>query len=71
MTSSEWLTVTEARGLLGVSKGRMAKLIAEGILPAQRGTLDTRVKLVRRADVEWLKAQPQGGKRGPKSLAVA
>ena len=71
MTSSDWLTVTEARALLGVSKGRMAKLIAEGTLPAQRGTLDTRVKLVRRSDVERLQAQPQGGKRGPKVAAVA
>lgn len=68
-TASEWMTAGEAAAYLGVSKVRMAKLIAEGVLPVERGQLDARVKLVRRADVERIAGQPRG--RAPKGDAVA
>lgn len=54
MGRDEYMTVTEARILLRVSKGKMAKLIREGDLPTEDDPLDERVKLVKRSDVEAL-----------------
>ena len=51
----DWLIkVTEAQRVLGVSKKKMASLLAEGTIPFELDPLDKRVKLVRRADVERL-----------------
>ena len=54
MDRDEYMTVTEARRLLRVSKGKMAKLIREGNLPNEDDPLDERVKLVKRSDAEAL-----------------
>ena len=70
-SSPQWLTVGEARELLRVSKATMSRLIGDGVLQTQPAPLDRRVKLVRRADVERLQAQPRGGRPGPKVAAVA
>jgi len=48
------IKVTEAQKLLGVSKKKMASLIAEGVLSFELNVLDKRVKLVRLSDVERL-----------------
>lgn len=48
------IKVTEAQKLLGVSKKKMASLLAEGTLPYMLDPLDKRVKLVNRSDVEQL-----------------
>jgi len=48
------LKVREAQRMLGVSKKKMAALIAEGTLSYVRDPLDKRVKLLRRADIEKL-----------------
>lgn len=48
------IKVTEAQKLLGVSKKKMASLLAEGTLPYTLDPLDKRVKLVNRSDVEQL-----------------
>ena len=59
---SEWMTAREAAERLGVSKARMAKLLADGALTSQPGLRDRRVKLIRRADVERLASEPSGRK---------
>jgi predicted DNA-binding transcriptional regulator AlpA len=48
------IKVTEAQKLLGVSKKKMASLLAEGTLPYTLDPLDKRVKLVDRSHVEQL-----------------
>lgn len=52
--SDRLIKVTEAQKLLGVSKKKMASLLAEGTLRFVLDPLDKRVKLVNRADVEQL-----------------
>lgn len=69
MESSEWMTAGEAANRLGVSKARMAKMIANNEIRWQHGRLDKRVKLVWRADVESMAAEPRGGKRDTKEAA--
>ena len=71
MTSSEYMTVGEARALLAVSRAKMAKLIAAGVLHAEPDPLDKRVRFIKREEVERLAAQSLTRQRGPKSLAVA
>jgi hypothetical protein len=51
------ITVGEARELLGVGKRKMAALIAAGTLPTEPDPLDKRIKLVRIADVDALRAR--------------
>ncbi len=53
----EYLTVGEARALLGISNKTMARLISEGMLSTIGDPLDKRLKLVKRADVEALAAR--------------
>jgi hypothetical protein len=57
----QFLKVVDAQRRLGVSKKKMASLLAEGTLPFQLDPLDKRVKLVRQADVERL-MEPRLGK---------
>jgi len=57
MEQSEYITVGEARALLGVSKPKMAQLIRDGVLTTETDPLNKRYKWVRRAAVEALKAQ--------------
>ncbi len=52
--NSELIKVTEAQKLLGVSKKKMASLIADKVLAYELDVLDKRVKLVRLADVYQL-----------------
>ena len=58
----EWLKVTEARKILGISANKMAALISSGILPHEQDPLDHRVKLVRRKDVIALMQKSSHGK---------
>lgn len=51
------MTVAEAQRALGVSKAKMARMIAAGELHAEPDPLDKRYKLVPRAEVEALKAR--------------
>ena len=56
MTDQEdYITSTEARELLGVSKGKMTAMIRNGEIPVYPDPVDKRVKLIKRADVDaWL-----------------
>lgn len=56
-SESDYLTVTQARDLLGISKRAITRLIEDGILPSEPNPFDKRSKLVRRADVLALKTK--------------
>lgn len=64
----DFITASEARRLLGVSKPTLARLIREGALPTTDSPLDKRVKLVRTSDVLALlpfqRQRPSGGGSG-------
>lgn len=54
----EYITVAEAREILGVSKPKMTRLLKEGkLLRTEPNPLDQRSKLLRRAEVEALAAR--------------
>jgi len=57
MAEAEYMTVAEARDYLGVSKRKITQFIEDGTLPSEPNIFDKRSKLVRRADVEALKAK--------------
>jgi hypothetical protein len=54
MPGDDLLTLAQARKLLGVSRPKMAQLIASGQLHTETDPLDARVKAIRRAEVEAL-----------------
>jgi excisionase family DNA binding protein len=58
--SDDYITASEAREILGVSTRKMAELTKEGpgqVLPFIRDPLDGRIRLIKRSDVEALKAR--------------
>ena len=57
MAQSEYISVAEARDLLGVSKTRIAEMVKHGELTAEANPVDRRGKLLRRAEVEALAAK--------------
>ena len=59
----EYLTVTQAREELGLTKPVMARLIRDGVLHAEPHPFDKRMKIVRRSEVEALKARRAGIKK--------
>lgn len=65
----EYVTVGEARVMLGVSKMTMSRLIREGTLKAEQDPLNLRVKLIKRSDVEALRARSHSIKKALPSAA--
>lgn len=64
VASNDTMTVTEAMRALGVSKAKIARMIADGELHAEPDPLDKRFKLILRTEVEALKARSKrGGER--------
>lgn len=63
----EYLTVSQARALMGVTKFKMTKLLKTGEIASQQSLRDARVTLVKRSDVEaWIeRAGPPLPKREP------
>ncbi|HEX6800690.1 MAG TPA: helix-turn-helix domain-containing protein [Ktedonobacterales bacterium] len=60
---SEYMTVAEARAVLGVTPRKIADMIKHGALPWEPNPFDRRGKLIKRADVEALRAkQPRDTK---------
>jgi hypothetical protein len=47
----ELLTLSEAAGLLGVSRMKMTRMVKTKVIATQNDPLDERVKLVKREDV--------------------
>jgi hypothetical protein len=64
--ASEYVTVAEAREILGVTKYKMTDLIYRGVLKTFDNEADRRSRLIRRADVEALK--PNIKARSPKAV---
>jgi excisionase family DNA binding protein len=54
-TNSEYVRISDAADLLGVTRFRVSKLVRDGVLAAYTSPLDRRSRLVRRADVEALR----------------
>ncbi len=50
----EFMTASQARRRLGISKVTLARLIRDGVLPTTDSPLDKRVKFVRASDVAAL-----------------
>ena len=57
MGESEYITVAEARDILGVSDPKIARMIREGKLTAEENPVDKRSKIIRRAEVLALAAK--------------
>lgn len=58
MAAEEYMTLTEAQEMLGISRFKMAQLVREGRVTLYQNELDRREKLVRVADLEPLR-QPR------------
>lgn len=54
---SEYISIGEAREILGVSKTRIAQMVKHGELTAEQNPVDRRGKLLRRAEVDALAAK--------------
>ena len=52
----EYLTMTEAREYLGISKPKLWRLVRDGALPVYSDALDKRRRLVRKDDIEKLRS---------------
>lgn len=59
----EYLTVNQAREELGLTKPVMARLIREGMLHTEPHPFDKRMKLIKRSEVDALKARSQSIKK--------
>ena len=57
MATSEYISVAEARDLLGVSRTRIAEMVKRGELTWEPNPVDRRGKLLLRAQVEALAAK--------------
>jgi hypothetical protein len=57
MPPDDLLTTGQVRKMLGVSRQKMAALIAAGELHTQPDPLDKRIKLIRRSEVDALLAR--------------
>jgi excisionase family DNA binding protein len=65
MADQDYLTAEEARGLLKVSRWKMAQLLDSGAIPYRQSDWDKRVKLIKRSDLlAWMEAAgPRPDKR--------
>lgn len=53
--SEDYITLREAREFLGISKNKIAKMVKDGTVKTIPDPLDSRVKLVKKVDIERLK----------------
>jgi excisionase family DNA binding protein len=53
--ADEYVTMTEAQEILGVSRFKIWQLVKDGRLPTFQSELDRRQKLIRRADLDALR----------------
>jgi len=56
-SEGEYVSVAEAREILGVSKPRMTEMLKDGTLPWEPNPVDRRGKILRRVDVLRLAAK--------------
>jgi hypothetical protein len=57
MSPDDLLTTGQVQRMLGISRRKMAALIASGELHTQPDPLDKRIKLIRRSEVDALLAR--------------
>ena len=57
MAESEYITVAEARDMLGVSDPKIARMMKDGVLHAEENPVDKRSKIIPRAEVVALVAK--------------
>ena len=62
--AEEYLTVSQVRERLGISREKLRKLIDSGDLPIVTSKLDQRLKLVPLAAVKKLEAEPHAQRKG-------
>lgn len=70
MDEETYVTVTQARKMLGINPVRMAKFIREGRLETFEDPFDERKKLIRLSDVQRL-LRERLPRADPKQLALA
>lgn len=63
MPDSEYLTISEAANALEMDRRQVRRLIERGQLAATPNPIDGRSKIVKRADIERLKAYPRAAKK--------
>ncbi len=63
LTCPEKLTLSDARKFLDISFTKMTMLINQGIIPYETNPLDSRVKLVKRSDLEKLLSKNAASQR--------
>jgi hypothetical protein len=72
--AEEYITLTQAREILGVSRVKIARMVREGELVTISDKRDARVKLVKRSDVEKIAQSPTYAREeddSPKIDAIA
>lgn len=52
--TAKYMTAGEAAAFLGIGKSAMSRLLNKGVLPFITSKIDSRIKMVKRADVEAL-----------------
>jgi excisionase family DNA binding protein len=57
------VTMKEAAQLLGVSNAKLWRMVRDGVLLAYQNPLDRREKLIRRADIDHLRAEGRPPRR--------
>ena len=67
MTQPEYLPLIQAADYLGVSRPTIKRLINEGELTYTASPLDRRMKLVKVADLDRLKAAPRPSQATPQA----
>jgi excisionase family DNA binding protein len=55
--AEEYISVTQARELLGVSRPKIARMIREGMLTTVPDQWDGRIKLIKRSEVEAIRRE--------------
>ena len=69
--AGEYVTMTEAQEVLGVSRFKIWQLVRDGELSTYQSTLDRRQKLIRRSDLDALRQpRPHPATRDAKKAAA-
>ena len=69
--ADEYVTMTEAQEILGVSRFKMWQLVRDGEVATYQSTLDRRQKLIRRSDLDALRQiRPHPATRPAKKAAA-
>ncbi len=62
MANSEYINLTEAREILGVSRMTMTHMVQRGNVASEPNPVDRRSRIVKRAEIEAMAAKAPGKK---------